>query len=339
MALPIANAGADSQGKHGDGPFTVLPALVTLAGSGTPGTGGTSISAYKWYLDIPAGMVVTINNDAVQAPDVIIVSGAGTVMALLVVTDNLSAESVGPADLATVPDVAFVALEVPHPATGLIPEGNGERQTSAKAAAVVAEVEALRVDLGAHTSAGLHGSVATAAQLDNLINGTTVTGYHRHAASDLTTLAAVGVSGKVELATAPADAGHPKAITNALLTAFLQTTTAAAKLIADNAEVFVFRCPFAGALLSTIHIVAEDGWNGDFDVFTRTEAQYLAGSFGVTLGVVPLTDSAARTKGLLTVSQSVNLGDYIIVCRKTPASVPAAPTKHMVCSLALTVQY
>lgn len=346
MAVPIANAGTSPASKA----FTDLPTSQALSFSGTWGTGGSSITRYKSaIIDRPAGSAAALSSTTSATPTVNNVDQPGTVLVFLRVADNRFNNALAPdpwlhADNASyvseanplkAPDSAFVRVSVRTENLDIEIPASGQRYWKAKYKQLVDAAEAMKATADALAVADLD-TTATGAELDTLTDGSDASALHTHAT--ITTKATTSTHGIVRLASAPADAANPKAVTQHLLHYFCSITTVAAKLIADNEEVFTFRSPY-GATLVSCHIVAPDGWNGDFDVFVRTEAQYLAGSFGTTLGVIPLTNSAARAKGLLSVSQSLNAGDYIIVTRKTPTSTPGSPTRLMVCSLALTVQY
>lgn len=116
MSLPVANAGSYSNKAYG-----ALPTTQALTGSGTPGTGGTSITAWLWALiDKPTGSAASLSSTSVQNPTLNGIDLPGTYVLKLVVTDNLGA--VSETDTMDCPDSAiatvtvtteFAALEVP----------------------------------------------------------------------------------------------------------------------------------------------------------------------------------------------------------------------------------
>lgn len=95
MALPLANAGTDQTFAVADLPV----ASVTLGGSGTPGTGGSSITGYTWYLVAkPAGSTCAIiAGGSTAAPQIGPVDVWGNYRLFLVVTDNLGNASLNDA--------------------------------------------------------------------------------------------------------------------------------------------------------------------------------------------------------------------------------------------------
>ena len=90
---PLANAGAD-QTFSSDAVSGALNA--TLSGSGTPGTGGSSITGYAWsVLSKPAGSAFgIISGGNTATPTVGPIDVFGNYRLFLVVTDNTGAVSV-----------------------------------------------------------------------------------------------------------------------------------------------------------------------------------------------------------------------------------------------------
>lgn len=106
MSLPIANAGTYANKTYGS-----LPTTQALTGSGTPGTGGTSITAWLWALiDKPTGSAAALSSTSVQNPTLNGIDLPGTYVLKLVVTDNLGA--VSETDTMDCPDSAIGTLTV-----------------------------------------------------------------------------------------------------------------------------------------------------------------------------------------------------------------------------------
>lgn len=347
MGVPIAVAGNWPASKA----FTALPATQALSFSGTLGVGGTTIDYYKAVLvNRPAGSAAALTSGSVQAPTLNAIDSEGTCLIFLQVADDRfnpallpdpwlhvdNAGYVSEANPIRAPDSAFVGVSVRTEHGDFEIPAQGQRNWLAKYRQLVAALEALISSNATHTIAS-HDTGATGAELDTLTDGSDASALHTHAS--ITTKATTSTHGIVRLASAPADAGNPKAVTKLLMPCLLTLTTAAAKLIADGSEVFVFRSPFA-CILSSVHLVAADGWDGTFDVFVRNEGQYISGLFGTSLGVISLGTIAARESDVLSLlTQSLNAGDYIIVARKVTTATPASPTKTLTCSLELSVQY
>lgn len=298
MTAPLANAGANVSGKHPSGPFTA-PVVIQLTGSGTPGDGGSTIDAWQWYVDSAGApeAVWSIDDDEIQNPKITVTSGFGTLRAMLVVTDDQAAESVGPEDLAGAPNEAFVTIELPFPNTGLIAEGAGERATTDKKVALVKEVDAIRGDLTDHATGGLHTSSATGAQIDSLFAGSAVAGSgHTHPATQISTFAAVDTPGKIQLAEDALNPGAPKAVTRVrvLFTAHWNGEVAPEAGTPNDGQI-AFLNINDNLILEAIGIALRDGGgtSGDdwrFVVYEVTAAKYLANSFSGA-GVTALVDS------------------------------------------------
>ena len=205
MAKPIANAGASPS------PYTYAgnPGSVVLNGSGTPGTGGSSITAYLWTI-IDEPDAITIDDATIAAPTIGNLPTEGSVLMFLVVTDNLSAVSEN--DPLQAPDSAFYRIAIKSQNIDIEKPAAGERNFKPAYSDMVDKVDAFKASFDAHTIAS-HDTTATGAQLTTLTDGSSADSLHTHSAAAFSTLSAVGTAGKVELAEAPADAGHPKAVT------------------------------------------------------------------------------------------------------------------------------
>lgn len=311
-----------------------------LGGSGTPGTGASSIVGYQWtILAQPSDGVAALDDDELQAPTLSPLPTRGTVLCFLVVEDddgNFSEQ-----DPSQAPDSAFVHVSIKTRFLGVEIPAAAQRNWHDEYERLVDALETFRVAFAGHNIVD-HDTDATGAQLNDLTAGATVTPgtLHAHEGDDYVTLAAFGVAGKIELATGPADSGHPKAVTKIYFPMSLMTTTAAAKLVPNSSEMFVFIVPQLG-VLAALDIVAMDGWDGVFSVHLCSEANYLAGAFGTAIATVTLTDDAARTTASMVPSggQAVGLKQYIVVVKGVPTGTPGSPTKHLVCHLNISRQY
>lgn len=205
LAKPIAIAGASPAPIA----YASNPTVVILNGSGTPGTGGTSIAGYTWVtLDQPDAVI--FDNVNIYNPTVSNLPTEGTVLLFLKVTDNLGA--VSEEDPLQAPDSAFYRISIKSQNIDIEKPAAGQRNWEPAYTDAVDKIDAFKAEFDAHTIYS-HDTFATGAQLTTLTGGGSAAGLHTHPASDITTFAAVGTAGKVELAEAPADAGHPKAVT------------------------------------------------------------------------------------------------------------------------------
>ena len=334
MVAPIANAGLSPSPIA----WSSNPGSYVLSGSGTPGTGATSITGYQWtILSQPTNGTAALNDDTLQAPTLSPLPARGTVLLFLVVEDNLG--NFSEQDPTQAPNSAFWRISIRTRYLGVEIPSPGQRDWADEYENTIDVIDVFKQSFNAHTIAS-HDTTATGTQLTTLTSGGSAAGLHTHPGGDFTTLAAVGVLGKIECASAPADPAHPKAVTQLLFHQMLQTTTAAAKLVSDGQEVFVFQVPTTSTLIN-LEIVAADGWNGQFHVYVMTESAYLSGTFGAASGSVTLSNSGARVRGAMSPTPNIPLSgkDYIVVTRSTPTSTPGSPTRHMTCFTTLRRQY
>lgn len=354
MAQPIANAGASPAAK----PFSDLPiASEALSFSGTPGTGGASITHYRsWVIDRPDGSSAYLSNSGIATPNLLDIDTPGSVLVFVQVADNrfnaaltpdpwvhpTNAPYVSELDPRAAPDSAFVVVSVKTEHLEVEIPAAFERNWRAKYAVFVGACDATKGDLGTHTIAS-HDTTATGAQLNTLTGGGDASALHTHAS--ITTLAAVGVAGKIELATAPADAGHPKAVTRQIVKLTQAITTAAAIAIADDAEVFVFEVPtsidYGAFKLRRVNMLQCDGWDGVWNVHFCTTLNFLSGSFGASEGTInPLDETMRQQQGVtFNPAQALSGKDLIVLTHATPAAVPGAPTKHIIATVELELQH
>lgn len=120
MALPTASAGS-----YANITYASLPTSQVLAGSGTPGTGGTTIVGWAWsIIDLPSGSGASLSSGTVQNPTLNGIDLPGTYVLKLVVTDD--AGGVSESVTADLPASArgYVRAELEN--TGLVPPGYGQ---------------------------------------------------------------------------------------------------------------------------------------------------------------------------------------------------------------------
>lgn len=354
MAKPIANAGTSPAAA----PFSDLPiASEALSFSGTPGTGGSSITHYRsWILDKPTGSSASLSNNAIATPNLLNIDTPGTVVVFVQVADNRFDAGLTPdpwehatnepyvsvADPRSAPDSAFVVVSVKTEHLDAEIPGAWERNWRAKYEDFVGKVDVARSDLDSHTIAS-HDTTATGAQLNTLTGGGDASALHTHAT--ITTLAAVGTAGMVELATAPADAGHPKAVTRQIVKMTQAVLTATAIAIPDGQEVFVFEVPnlidYGAFKLRRVNMIQCDGWNGVWRVRTCTTSEFLSGIMGDSLQSINPVSTSFRQQQGATFDPPHPMGgdDLIVLTHDAPTAVPGSPAKHIFASVELELQH
>lgn len=121
MSLPVANAGTYTNKAYGS-----LPTTQALTGSGTPGTGASSITAWLWALiDKPTGSAAALSSTSVQNPTLNGIDTQGTYVLKLVVTDDLG--QVSETVTEDCPDSAIGTLTVTTEFADLEIPGNWQR--------------------------------------------------------------------------------------------------------------------------------------------------------------------------------------------------------------------
>lgn len=123
MALPVANAGTLQSFAYSSLPI----ASVTLSGSGTPGTGGSSITGYAWSIvSQPTGGGATLSDATIAGPTFGPISVQGDYVLFLRVTDNLGAQSASRSAITTGDVGAFVTIRARSQYADLGIPGTGE---------------------------------------------------------------------------------------------------------------------------------------------------------------------------------------------------------------------
>lgn len=199
MAKPIANAGSDKVIAEGS-----LPQTPALAGSGTPGTGGTSITGYQWAIARATVVGPTFSSATAQNPTFGPVAVLSAFRLFLVVTDDLGNDSETNPLLA--PESAFCNVYVTTAVDAIPYIAPGSREWWPYYHTLVDAVASLRTDLDGQTIAD-HDTSATGSELDTLTDGSDATGLHTHAD------AATSTKGFTQLAEAAVSAASPKAVT------------------------------------------------------------------------------------------------------------------------------
>ena len=123
MALPTANAGAAQAFA-----FSSLPiASVTLSGSGTPGTGGSSITGYAWtIISQPPTASATLSDNSIAGPTFGPCTVQGDYVLFLRVTDNLGNQSSARSALTTSETAALTYVRVRSQYADMVIPGTGE---------------------------------------------------------------------------------------------------------------------------------------------------------------------------------------------------------------------
>lgn len=353
MADAVANAGSD---QTIDLSSVSLPQNVNLTGSGTAGTGGTTISSYAWEIvDAPAGHGATLSSASAQNPTLNGVDTWGNYLLLLVVTDD--AANVSDDNPYTAPNSALVKIKVQSAKRGLEKVAAGERDYKTAYHALVDAAENNKVDLDAlevNDLSDVAAATTTGPNLDNLMDDSYATQsgsaggtrLHKHEGSHVDA-ATTSARGAIICAEAPADSANPKAVTQdrVPLTAFVDsvhvagtvtqgkvgTNTAAGNEGTSNCHWYAHEAITVTEL--TVSMADSGTTAGGGYVFTfykMTEAQFVADNFGAATSIGTVTIAApssdndpgyARTTGL---SVAVAARELIVVKATTaPGSTGA----------------
>jgi hypothetical protein len=266
MSLPLADAGPDQTFAVADLPV----ATVTLAGSGTPGTGGSSITGYLWALvSKPAGSACAIiAGGTTNAPQIGPLDVWGNYRLFLVVTDNLGNASANDiltyqegADATARLTDAVVYLRVGGDLTGLEKPVASEQNWTEAYADLVGEVETLAVGTAPATT---------------------------------TTL------GVIELDETPVSAGTPKAVTRDRVALSAQIVGKVVPTPTSGNPSWgtcAVRVPEAGLtlVLGTV-TMADSGATGrtaySFKAYRQSAANYPTNTYGAALATTPLNAPA-----------------------------------------------
>lgn len=241
MALPIANAGS-----YANITYASLPTSQVLAGSGTPGTGGTTIVGWAWsIIDKPTGSGASLSSGTVQNPTLNGIDLPGTYVLKLVVTDD--AGGVSESVTADLPAAArgYVCAELEN--TGLVPPGYGQLLWKDYVSALFAEVDTLAGEI---------------------VPATTTT------------------QGTVQLSESPVSAGAPVAVTQDRVYMTLRATgkIAATSMAGNPAQSLLqFVIPEALNAIQWSYAFADGGTTTrtsyTIDLYHQSSAEYVANTF------------------------------------------------------------
>lgn len=341
MADAIATAGGGTTLA-----LSALPQNVSLTGSGTPGTGGSTISSYLWeIIDGPPGHGASLSSTTTQNPTLNNVDTWGNYLVLLVVTDD--AANVSDSNPYTAPNSARVLVKVQEDTLNLEKTANSERDTYTADVLVVSSLKTLQDDFDSRTVnqiSDVSAGTSTGPHLDNLMDDSYATQsgsaggtrLHKHE-GDHVDAATTSDRGAIKCAEAPVDAADPKAVTQdrvplcALVDSVhvsgtvtqgkVGTNTAAGNEGTANAHWYAhetFTVTELTVSMSDSGTIAGGGYVWTF--YKMSEAQFVADNFGAatTIGTVtiaaPSSDNApgyGRTTGL-----SVSVGQRELVVAK-----------------------
>lgn len=279
MADALANAGADvtdPESGFGSQAFT---------GTGTPGTGGTTISAYAWTLvGKPPGSSAALTGASTATvtlvPDIV-----GNYRLFLVVTDDVG--NVSESDPYQAPDAAFTQYRVELTNTGLQKLAPGERN---------------------YTEPGPHA----------------VVDYLEDTVAPKIAPATTSAIGIVKLKDAPVDAANPKAITQdritytTLVAGKIEQEPGSGNPCRAIAwwmipeDLMLFSASFAfgdGGTTTRVDYV--------INVYKQSEADWVGNVYGVSLGTAtitaPGTNNVPRGTNLTLTSTACSARDVVSV--------------------------
>lgn len=150
MALPLADGG----GPYANLAYSALPTTQVLSGSGTPGTGGTSISSYAWtIIDVPTGSAAALSSGTAQNPTLNGIDLPGTYRVKLVVTDDIG--GVSESSTLEAPDLAFADVCVTTENLALEIPAASERNWKDKTAGWAAALDTLDGEVAPATTSAL----------------------------------------------------------------------------------------------------------------------------------------------------------------------------------------
>jgi hypothetical protein len=167
MADPVAVVGTITSLPIAE---SALPALVQLDGtSSTPGTGGSSITAYSWTILWKPPASTTVFADPTVSQPRMTLDTYGTYLVFCEVTDDIAQTS--ESDPLSAPSSAMYAVEVTGQETSIKKLAAGQRDYIATVNGWPDAIEQLASTLDSHTIASHSDTSATGAELNHLTNG------------------------------------------------------------------------------------------------------------------------------------------------------------------------
>ena len=261
MALPLADAG----GPYSNINYSSLPTSQVLSGSGTPGTGGTTIVGYAWTLiDVPTGSGASLSSGTAQNPTLNGIDLPGTYIAKLVVTDD--AGGVSESATIDVPDAAFAYVCALTEHADLEIPGYSERNWKDKLTGWAAKIDELTGDF---------------------VPATTTT------------------QGTVQLSESPVSAGAPVAVTQDRVYMTLRATgkIAATTMSGNPAQSLLqFVVPETLNAVQWSYLFADGGvttrLSYTIDLYHQSQAEFAANTFNVGDKLSTFTVAAPGTNNI-----------------------------------------
>lgn len=288
MADAVANAGTRVTLA-----YSALPTTQALSGSGTPGTGGSSIASYAWtLLSKPAGSAAALTGAATQTPTVTGIDLPGSYLVMLVVTDNVG--NVSEATQVEAPDSAFVTVCVTTEHLALVIPASGERNVASYVNTTLAAIDTL---------------------------------------GGLTEPATTSALGVVKLAETPADSANPKVVTQDIFTLpfVVEGTIIQSPGSGNPARALVSAMVpvgIASVVLQEVDLAFKDGGTAarsayTFEVHKQSNADWVSNTFGAALATGTMNAPASDNQPT---SVSITVPDTTFAARDVVSvKVTAAP--------------
>lgn len=310
MSLPTANAGTLQSFAYSSLPI----ASVTLSGSGTPGTGGASITGYAWSIvSQPTGGGATLSDATIAGPTFGPISVQGDYVLFLRVTDNLGARSASRSAITTGDVGAFVTIRARSRYADLGIPGTGEYNVGALEYAWYVETDTNtgRLDnFVVQDCTDVAAVETTGPNLDNLCDGSYATDnglangvpLHLHPLNTVDP-ATVADLGAVEMDENPVDAANPRAVNRdriAVAGLDLHAKVAPSATSGNAAQSLCQSPPMPEGGLTLVAVAynfADAGTttrdNYVMSVYKQTAANYVSNTFGAALNSATITPPAA----------------------------------------------
>jgi len=286
LALPLADGG----GPYSNIAYSSLPTSQVLSGSGTPGTGGTTIVGYAWTLvDKPTGSGASLSSGTAQNPTLNGIDLPGTYIYKLVVTDDAGGVSVS----ATIdaPDEAFAYVCALTEHADLEIPGNSERNWKDKLTGWAAKIDELTASFEPATTT---------------------------------------TQGSVQLSESPVSASAPVAVTQDRVYMTLRKTgKIAATTMSGNPAQSVLQFPIPETLnaVQWSYLFADGGTTTrtsyTLDLYHQSEAEFVANTFNVGDKLSTFTVAAPGADGRPIVGASSTF-DRAMVARDALSVVVSA---------------